>query len=271
MLLWTFHAGLWVDICGHIVGCCITYLMLHDKSPQSSACWTVILCCLRGFDGWEFWRGSTGQFLLMVSPVVAVSCQLGLKTPEVTAGTGLRSCCLSTWGLSSLDLSLRLSSPSLAFPRGSHPRKRGFPWIYFHFLFCLLVSSHLFLPHGRPGNYLHNARHWVWKRCRNMWVSCCGYFPLKKICISLFRRHLDDEWITSIQTWIKLVDTELSFSGPGSFLRIWRVYKATFSFEGQVLTSFLCLSAKSCLKIGKCLKGTEKNAHLNAFHFSPWL
>lgn len=118
-----------------------------------------------------------------------------------------------------LDLSLRLSSPSLAFPRGSHPRKRGFPWIYFHFLFCLLVFSHLFLPHGRPGNYLHNARHWVWKRCRNMWVSCCGYFPLIKTCISLFRRHLDDEWITSIQTWIKLVDTELSFSGPGVLLK----------------------------------------------------
>lgn len=114
-----------------------------------------------------------------------------------------------------LDLSLRLSSPSLAFPRGSHPRKRGFPWIYFHFLFCLLVFSHLF----RPGNYLHNARHWVWKRCRNMWVSCCGYFPLLKMCISLFRRHLYDEWITSIQTWIKLVDTELSFSGPGVLLK----------------------------------------------------
>lgn len=84
---------------GHMWTCCWVLYYLSNATWQTSSELSV-LNNNPLLSPW-FRRMGVGQFLLMVSPVVAVSCQLGLKTPEVTAGMGLRSCCLSTWGLSS--------------------------------------------------------------------------------------------------------------------------------------------------------------------------
>ena len=155
MLLWALHAGL--------LGCCIAYPMIHSTSPQSSVCWTIILC----FPPW-FWRDPTGQFLPVVSPQDAASCQLGWKEVRGLLAGGHRSCLQACpWGWTSSPLPL---------PRGSHPRQQGFPHTTLHFLFSLLAFSCFFLPHDRPCDCLQNVRPWVWKSYRNTWVSMVVIF-----------------------------------------------------------------------------------------------